>query len=87
MQAAQIIHAAGESSPGNLPDNTYAVALTVKDEAELYSLADDLLRAGLPRHLCVECDAPYTGQAMALGIPPMDRKRLKPLLSKYPLLR
>ena len=87
MQAAHLIHAAGESSPGNLPASTYAVALVVKDEACLRSLAETLERAGLPRHLCIESDAPYTGQAMALGIAPGDRKVLKKYLSKYPLLK
>lgn len=87
IQAAQLIHAAGQSSPGNLPDGTYAVALTVPDEAALRALAADLKLAGLPRRLVVEADAPYTGQAMALGIPPCARRTLKPFLARYPLLR
>lgn len=87
VQAAQLIHAAGQSSPGDLPDGSYAVALCVKDEASLRSLAETLARAGLPRHLIVEADAPYTGQAMAIGIAPMDRRRLKRYLSRYPLLK
>lgn len=86
-QAAQLIHAAGQSSPGDLPANTYAVALTVPDEGTLRALAATLERAGLPRHLIVESDAPYTGQAMALGIPPTDRKLLKKYLSSYPLVK
>lgn len=87
IQAAQIIHAAGKSSPGNLPVGTYAVALTVPNEAALRELATTLERAGLPRHLIVEDDAPYTGQAMALGIAPCDRKTLKPYLARYPLVK
>jgi peptidyl-tRNA hydrolase len=63
------------------------VALTCKDEAELRALADALSQAGLPRHLIIEEDAPYTGQAMALGIEPGDRKRLKKYLSRFPLLK
>lgn len=86
-QAAQLIHAAGMSSMDNLPAGTYAVALTVKDEAELRSLAETLEREGLSRQLIVEEDAPYSGQAMAIGIPPADRKTLKRYLSKYPLLK
>lgn len=70
-----------------LPDGTYAVALTVKDEASLRSLAETLAQAGLPRHLVIENDAPYEGQAMAIGIEPTDRRFLKPYLSKLPLLR
>lgn len=87
VQIAQTIHAAGYSSPGNIPDGTYAVALTCRDEAELRALADRLEKEGLPRHLIVEADAPYDGQAMAIGIPPMDRKTLKPILQKLPLLK
>lgn len=86
-QAAQLIHAAGYSSTGSLPAGTYAVALTVPDEAELRALASTLERAGLPHHLIIESDDPFAGQAMAIGLAPMDRKRLKPYLSKYPLLR
>jgi hypothetical protein len=38
-------------------------------------------------HLEIEADAPYTGQAMSLGIAPMPRRLLKKFLSKYPLLK
>lgn len=75
------------SSPGNLRDGTYAVALTVKDEAELRSLADSLAHAGLPHHMMIESDKPYSGQAMAIGLPPCDRRLVKPHLSRFPLLR
>lgn len=63
------------------------MALTVKDEAELRSLAATLGQARLPRHLIVEADAPYTGQAMAIGICPTDRKLLKPYLAGFPLMK
>lgn len=87
MQAAQIIHAAGKSSPGNLPDGTFAIALAAKDEHDLCALAARLKLAGIERHLIIEVDPPYTNQAMAIGIPPMDRRLLKKLLSSYPLLK
>lgn len=87
VQAAQLIHAAGQSSPGNLPDGTYAVALSVKDEAELRALADALEQAGLSRQLIVESDEPYAGQAVALGIAPMERRALKRFLSRFPLVK
>lgn len=63
------------------------MALTVPDEATLRELAASLEREGLPRHLIVESDAPFTGQAMALGIVPTDRKLLKKHLSMFPLLK
>jgi hypothetical protein len=43
--------------------------------------------AGIATHLIVESDAPYSGQAMALGIEPTDRKLLKKHLSNLPLLK
>jgi hypothetical protein len=59
----------------------------VPNEAALRELASLLELAGLPHHLIVESDAPYTEQAMAIGIAPMDRSKLKKYLSKYPLLK
>lgn len=87
LQAAQLIHAAGESSPGNLPPHTYAIALVARDECALDELSFKLFQAGIKHKRIVECDAPYTNQLMALGIPPMPRKLLKPYLSQYGLLR
>lgn len=87
IQAAQLIHAAGESSPGNLPPHTHAIALTCKDERELEDLSFRLFQAGIKHHRILESDAPWTGQLMALGIPPAPRSLLKPLLSRYPLLK
>jgi hypothetical protein len=46
IQAAQIIHAAGESSPGKLPDGTFAIALSVPDEAALVRECDRLRGRG-----------------------------------------
>jgi hypothetical protein len=70
-----------------MPEGTYAIALTVPGELELRALARDLERAGARPHLIVEDDEPYTGQAVALGIPPADRRILKRHLSKLPLLK
>ena len=87
LQAAQLIHAAGESSPGNLAPHTYAIALTTKDEAELQALSERLFLAGIKHKRIIESDAPFTGQLMAIGIPPAERSKLKKYLSMYPLLR
>jgi hypothetical protein len=87
VQAAQIIHAAGYSSSGDLPEGTYAVALTTRDESELRSLALTLAREGHRANLIIEQDEPYTGQAMALGIAPCDRRALRPILRKLPLMK
>lgn len=82
-----MIHAAGQSSPGDLPDGTYAVALACSSEADLRAIADRLAQAGLPRHLIVEDDPPYTGQAMAIGIPPVSKVILKKHLRDLKLLK
>lgn len=66
---------------------TYAIALLAKDEVDLCALAARLKMAGIERHLIVEPDAPYAGQAMAIGIAPTDRRLLKKYLSQYPLLK
>lgn len=92
MQAAQLIHAAGESSPGNLPPETRAVALTCADEPALRALSARLTAQGIKHYDIVEgdcgCEAtPYDGQLMAIGIPPQLRAPLKKLLSALPLLK
>lgn len=87
LQAAQLIHAAGESSPGNLPPHTYAIALTCADEGELNTLSNRLFLAGIKHKRIIESDAPYSGQLMAIGIPPQPRSMLKRHLSSCKLLR
>jgi peptidyl-tRNA hydrolase len=86
-QAAQIIHAAGESSPGNLPSHTYAVALTCTDECELYELAIRLDAAGIKHKVIAEPDEPYNGAFMAIGIFPKPRSQIRRHLSNLPLLK
>lgn len=86
-QAAQLIHAAGESSPGNLPKSTFAIALTVRDEAELHELAIKLDHAGIAFKLIHEPDEPFNGQLMAIGVLPRPRSQLRRHLSNLPLLK
>jgi peptidyl-tRNA hydrolase PTH2 len=87
VTAAQLTHAAGESSTGSLPPNTFAVVLQVPDEAALLAVHARLVAAAIPCHLIREPDAPWNGQAMALGVAPLPRARVRPLLSNLPLLR
>jgi hypothetical protein len=86
-QAAQLIHAAGESSPGNLDAHTFAIALVARDELHLREIGQMLEDAGIEHKRVVECDFPYGGQLMAIGIKPIERGRLKKYLSKLPLLK
>jgi hypothetical protein len=87
VQAAQLIHAAGESSPGNLPHGTYAIALACTDEVELRLLSDRLRDAGISHTRILEPDAPYDGQLMALGLPPSYKSTYRRFISNLPLIK
>lgn len=87
MQAAQIVHAAGESSPGGLPSGTNAVVLTVKSEAELQELGRRLALEGVQHVSIYEPDAPYNGALMAIGCVPQRKEVIRRHLSSLPLLR
>lgn len=85
-QAAMLIHAAGESSPGNLPPHTFAIALEARDESHLDSISKKLFESGIAHKRIVETDAPYKNQLMAIGVRPMERSKVRPYLSELPLL-
>lgn len=85
--AAQVVHAAGESSPGGLPEGTNAVVLACPTEAALRDVADRLARAGVPHVRVEEPDAPWCGELMAVGVAPGRKEDLRRHLSALPLLR
>lgn len=87
LQAAQIVHAAGESSPGDLPAGTFAVVLAVPDKFALVAEAYRLTKLGVPFTPIYEPDAPYNGEMMALGLQPQRKEALKRHLSSLPLLK
>lgn len=87
LQAANLIHAAGESSPGGLPSGTYAIALHARDEAHLESIAGFLQAAGIAHVVIRETDGPHAGQIMSIGIVPCDRQIVRRLLSSLPLVK
>ena len=88
MIAAQLVHAAGESAPGNLPSGTHAVVLGVKNEAALHEVERRLFQFGIAHHAIREPDAPWSGALMALGIPPMvPTKQLRKVTKKLRLLK
>jgi hypothetical protein len=86
-QAAQLIHAAGHSSPGKLPEGTYAIALSCANEEELRALSDRLEAAGLHPHRINEPDEPFNGQLMALGLPPSYKSTYRRYVSNLPLIK
>lgn len=86
--AAQLIHAAGESSPGGLPTHTFAVALAARDQPHLEFLEQKLLERKIPHRAIREPDAPWDNALMAIGLEPVaDRALVKPVTSSLALLR
>ena len=86
-QAAQLIHAADDSSPGNLPRGTFAYALVARDEDHLEGISEALFRAGIRHSLVIESDGRYSGQLMAIGVVPCKKEDVYRVLSSLPLLR
>lgn len=82
-----LVHAAGESSPGNLPRDTYAVVLAVKDEAALARVEEVLKSHGVRFVSIHEPDPPYNGQLMAIGVIPGPKKEVGRHLSSIPLVK
>lgn len=86
--ASQIVHAAGETSPGGLPEGTYAVVLAVTGIKELLDVRNALEDAGIPYKLICEPDAPFNGAPTAIGLmPTRDRRKVRKVLGRLPLLK
>jgi len=86
--AAQLIHAAGESAGGDLPKNTFAVALAARDEHHLEFIEAKLRRLSIPHHAIREPDAPWNGALMAIGLPPVaDRSTVKKVTKGLQLIK
>lgn len=80
-----LVHAAGESSPGDLPSDTYAVVLAVPDEVSLAREADRLEARGVALVRIHEPER--NNELMALGLRPARKEALRRHLSCLPLLR
>ena len=64
------------------------VILAVPGEAALKALASKMAVAGIEHRLVDEPDAPWEGQAMAIGCGLLnDRTRVRKVVSQLPLLR
>lgn len=84
--AAQVAHAAGESSLGVKP-GTNVVVLAVPSEGALYAVYNRLVMASVRCTLITEPDPPWNGAATAIGLEPVaDRKPLRRVLQHLPLL-
>lgn len=86
LAMAQLLHAAGESSDGNLKPGTYAVALTGGDGKNLEVLANNLEHFKVPIHRVVESHGKYAGQLMAIGVQPGPKSVRGKYLSNLPLI-
>jgi hypothetical protein len=85
VQIAQTAHAASEAS-GYPP--TIVVALSVPDEASLRRIALALGARSLTHKLIEEDYGPFAGQAMAVGICPVDdRAAVRKVVSALPLVK
>lgn len=83
LMAAYLVHAAGESSPGDLPEETRAVALAARDEEHLRVLEEELKMAKVP-HRAIWDD----GELFAIGIvPTSDLSTIRQVTSSLPLIR
>lgn len=82
-----LVHAAGESSPGDLPEDTFAIVLAAADEAALARERDRLRAAGVQLVEIHEPDAPHSGALMALGLRPARKEDLRRHVSQLPLLK
>jgi len=81
------VHAAGESSPGDLPGDTHAIVLAAKGETHLEAIRAKLEEAGIPHTAIREPDTPWNGALMAIGLRPGKKEVLKRYLSSLPLLK
>jgi len=83
LVAAYLIHAAGESSPGELPEGTRSVALAARDEEHIRIIENELKEADVPHKAIWE-----DGELFAIGIRPTDDlSRIRRVTSNLPLIR
>lgn len=87
LLGAMLVHAAGESSPGNLSQDTHAVVLAVMDESALVALAARLMKAEIAFVEIREPDPPWNNALMAIGLVPGRKEILRRHLSSLPLLK
>lgn len=78
---AQAIHAASESIRQlPVPDDTHAAVLMADTSDQLEQLAEKLMDHGIHYALICEPDEPYKGAAVALGVTPLPKARVQPLM-------
>ena len=83
-KAAMLIHAAGESAPGNMPLGMFAIALET-DAATLGCLEKRLIEEGVEHSAFREPD--LGNQLVAIGICPDHRQKVRRFVSNLPLIK
>lgn len=86
VMVAQTIHAAGESSNGDIPQGTYAIALAAKDELHLHRIEKKLIKLDIPHVAIREPDAPWNGALMAIGLYPAPRNLVRKGVARLSLI-
>lgn len=85
---AQAVHAAGETAVPLPPEGTHAVCLAAKNHEDLLNISQQLHEKNISHKVIYEPDAPFNGQATAIGVYPVsDRTLIKQALRKLKLLR
>lgn len=82
-----VIHAAGESSDGQILPGTHSVALAADSEIQLLTLEKRLISQNISHVAIREPDKPYCNQLMAIGIAPGDRALIRKEVSQLPLIK
>ena len=86
--AAQLVHAIGESVSDTVPEGTYAIVLAVPNIKGLLEIRRALEDADISHKLICEPDSPFNGAPTCIGISPTtDRKRIRKVLGRLPLLK
>jgi len=86
--ACQAAHAASECiRTVPVSPETHVCALEAETSEDLEVLHEMLLVAGIHHVLIREPDGPYNGAAVALGVEPMDREKVKPYMTTFRVLR
>lgn len=70
-----------------MPPGTYAIVLSVPDEAALLKFHVKLVEKGVSHVVIRESEAPHRNQATAIGVLPKPRSVLKSYFSSLPLLK
>jgi len=81
-----ILHAAAESALGTAP-GTFAVALSAPNAESLEQLEQKLTFAQIAHSAFREPDPPFNGALMAIGINPVeDRRMVRRFIKGFPLV-